>query len=154
MRWTLFLLLGYARAAEDEVVTAGGVHTGVVIDLLILFGCVFILAGAVGMLRFPDFYTRLHAATKLVTLGGIGLFGGAAFAFAAEQATDRVLLIAAFFFLTAPLSGYMIARAGYLRGLPPYFEEGSVDDWGARGAAVAGLPQPERVAQRDESPGA
>lgn len=105
-------------------------------ELLILFGCVFLLAAAIGVFRFPDFYTRLHASTKLVTLGGLGIFIGAAIAFAPVQAVQRVLLIAVFFFLTAPLSGYMIARAGYLRGLQPYWEATSVDEWGACGEAA------------------
>lgn len=104
-------------------------------EALILFGCVFILAAALGMLRFPDFYTRLHASTKLPTLGGLGIFGGAALAFSAVGAADRVLLIALFFLLTAPLSGYMIARSGYLQGVRPYREDTSVDQWGALGAA-------------------
>jgi multicomponent Na+:H+ antiporter subunit G len=92
------------------------------------------------LVRFPDFYTRLHATTKLVTLGGLGIFGGAAIAFAPVGATSRVLLIAVFFFLTAPLSGYMIARAGYLRGLEPYREDTSVDEWEALGSTSSDLP--------------
>lgn len=125
--------LGRAAAAEGEgAVVAGG--PPLIAELLILFGCVFILAAGLGMLRFPDFYTRLHASTKPVTLGGLGIFGGAAIAFAPFGATSRVLLIAAFFFLTAPLSGYMIARAGYLRGLEPYREPSSRDEWQSCGA--------------------
>ncbi len=126
------------------VAAAPMVQSTLISELLILFGCLFILAGAIGLLRFPDFYTRLHATTKLMTLGGLGLFGGAAVAFVGFDATSRVLLIAAFLFLTTPLSGYMIARAGYLRGLTPYCEEGSVDDWQAKGDAVASLPRPVR----------
>ena len=87
-------------------------------DLFLLFGSFFILAAAIGVFRFPDFYTRLHASTKLVTLGGIGIFIAAALRFGTPLAVLRVVLIIAFFFLTAPLSAYMIARSGYLRGLP------------------------------------
>ncbi len=105
-----------------------------VAQVLVLLGCVFLLAAAVGLVRFPDVYTRLHAATKLVTLGGLGIFAGAAIAFYPVDGTPRVLLIAGFFLLTAPLSGYMIARSAYLRGLPWFQEEGSVDDWGALGS--------------------
>jgi len=105
-----------------------------VAQVLVLLGCVFLLAAAVGLVRFPDVYTRLHAATKLVTLGGLGIFTGAGIAFYPVDGTPRVLLIAGFFFLTAPLSGYMIARSAYLRGLPWFQEEGSVDDWGALGS--------------------
>ena len=119
------ILWGSARASQEAPVLA----SNLVAEVLILFGAVFILAAALGMLRFPDFYTRLHATTKLVTLGGIGIFGGSAAIFASVGATERVLLIAAFFILTAPLSGYMVARAGYLGGLGPYREETSVDEW-------------------------
>lgn len=125
----LFAPLSRAQAAQ-----ADGLESHPVAEGLILFGAIFILAAALGMLRFPDFYTRLHASTKLVTLGGIGIFGGAAAIFASVGAAERVLLIAAFFLLTAPLSGYMIARAGYLGGLEPYFEESSSDEWNACGA--------------------
>lgn len=106
----------------------------VIIDASLLLGSFFILAAAVGVFRFPDFYTRLHASTKLVTLGGVGVFVAAALTFGTPLAVSRVVLITAFFFLTAPLSAYMIARSGYLRGLPFYREAGSVDEWDACGA--------------------
>lgn len=108
--------------------------TAVAGDVFLLLGSFFILAAAVGVFRFPDFYTRLHASTKLVTLGGVGVFVAAALTFGTPLAVSRVVLITVFFFLTAPLSAYMIARSGYLRGLPFYREAGSVDEWGACGA--------------------
>ncbi len=105
-------------------------------DLLVLFGSFFILAAAIGVFRFPDFYTRLHASTKLVTLGGIGIFVAAALHFGTPLAVSRTVLITTFFFLTAPISAYMIARSGYLRGLPFYREPGSADEWDACGAQL------------------
>ena len=127
---------GTAFAAPAADAAHATVNGGPLSDVLILLGSVFLLAAAVGVLRFPDVYIRLHAATKLVTLGGLGIFGGAAIAFAEVGASERVLLVAAFFFLTAPLSGYMIARSGYLRGLTPVREASSVDEWGACGSAA------------------
>ncbi|CAN5882820.1 hypothetical protein BH24DEI2_BH24DEI2_18260 [soil metagenome] len=133
------MLSAVAVTAPQAKAVEQAVERSLVAELLILFGCVFILTAGIGMLRFPDFYARLHASSKLLTLGGIGIFGGAAIAFAPLGVTQRVLLTAVFFFLTAPLSSYMIARAGYLRGLKPYAEEGSVDEWGALGAASEAL---------------
>ena len=115
-----------------------------IFDLLTLIGSFFILVGAVGMFRFPDFYTRLHASTKVVTLGGFGIFLGSAFVFNDTLATTRLLLIAMFFLLTAPLSGYMVARSGYLHGLTIYEEENSVDEWGECGSEGA-EPAEERT---------
>lgn len=137
----LVALAGTASAAAQGAPLDGNP----VSDGLILFGSVFLVAAAVGVLRFPDVYVRLHAATKLVTLGGVGIFGGAAIAFADIGAQERVLLVAAFFFLTAPLSGFMIARSGYLRGLAPVKESSSVDEWGALGAAVEEAVEDDRA---------
>ncbi|MEX2543374.1 MAG: monovalent cation/H(+) antiporter subunit G [Trueperaceae bacterium] len=132
----LFVLAHVALGQEQPVQGSAeqGLRGQVLAEGLILFGAVFILAAALGMLRFPDFYTRLHASTKLVTLGGLGILGGAALAFSAVGASERVLLIAAFFLLTAPLSGYMIAHSGYLGGLRPFREDSSVDEWQECGA--------------------
>jgi multicomponent Na+:H+ antiporter subunit G len=137
MRLTLPALAaaaGTAAHAEAPARAASTLDGHPVAQVLVLLGCVFLLAAAVGLVRFPDVYTRLHAATKLVTLGGLGIFSGAAIAFYPVDGTPRVLLIAGLFFLTAPLSGYMIARSAYLRGLPWFQEEGSVDDWQALGS--------------------
>lgn len=114
----------------------------VVSDLFLLLGSFFILAAAVGVFRFPDFYTRLHASTKLVTLGGVGIFVAAALSLETPFAVSRLILITTFFFLTAPLSAYMIARSGYLRGLPFYRDAGSVDEWDACGAQVGVEDEP------------
>lgn len=129
-----------ASSENSERIGPPVVNTNLAEELLILFGSFFVLAAAIGMLRFPDFYTRLHASTKLVTLGGIGILIGAAFGFNDVQVSLRVILIIVFFFLTAPLSGYMIGRAGYLRGLPFYKEWGSIDEWQALGS---GSTEPE-----------
>lgn len=146
-------LLVLAEKAATDTTPEHGLRGHLFAEGLILFGALFILVAAFGMLRFPDFYIRLHASTKLVALGGLGILGGAALAFSAVGASERVLLIAAFFLLTAPLSGYMIAHAGYLSGLEPHWEESSVDEWQECGA-LAGLTYEETVARtapRDES---
>lgn len=131
MAW---LLCSPVLAAPADQTAEQDLAGNLLAEGLILFGALFILAAALGMLRFPDFYTRLHASTKLVTLGGLGILGGASIAFSEVGSGERVLLIAAFFLLTAPLSGYMIAHAGYLSGLTPYREESSVDEWQSCGA--------------------
>src|SRR5690606_21522660 len=136
--------LGWAGLAlaqdvsAEEAVLRGNLGA----EVLILIGSVFLLLAAIGVLRFPDFYTRLHASTKLVTLGGNAIFGGAAIVFSADGANGRVLLIVVFDLVTAPLSGYMSGRACYLRGLPPAKEGASVDEWGALGAATEEFEEP------------
>ncbi len=140
---TVTLLLASAGYAQSET-TIDRSAPYFIFDLLTLIGSFFILVGALGMFRFPDFYTRLHASTKVVTLGGFGIFLGSALVFNDTLATTRLLLIAMFFLLTAPLSGYMVARSGYLHGLTIYEEENSVDEWDACGSEGA-EPSEENV---------
>ena len=110
-------------------------------DLPILFGAFFVLTAAIGVVRFPDLYSRLHASSKLVTLGSAGIFLGVAFALNDAAAFTRLAAVLLFPFLTTPLSAYLIAQAAYLRGLPPVLS-GGVDEWGALGQA-------EELAQAD-----
>ena len=84
----------------------------VLIALLLVVGGLFALVGAVGLVRFPDFYMRLHAPTKASTLG----VGGVLLAsMVASWASGRVglheLLITLFVFITAPVSANLLALA-------------------------------------------
>ena len=110
-------------------------------DVPILIGAFFVLSAAIGVVRFPDLYSRLHASSKLVTLGSAGIFLGAAATFQDSAAFTRLLAVLMFQFLTTPLAAYLIAQAAYLRGLPPVLP-GGIDEWGALGRA-------EELAQAD-----
>lgn len=103
-------------------------------DIPILIGAFFVLTAAVGMVRFPDLYSRLHASSKLVTLGSAGIFLGVAFELADAAAFTRLAAVLLFQFLTTPLTAYLIAQAAYLRGLAPELD-GGTDEWGALGQA-------------------
>ena len=82
--------------------------------MLILFGAGFALIGSIGLLRFPDVFTRLHGPTKATTLGVGGVLLGTILYLALQGETGvvRELLITVFLFLTAPASAHMLARAG------------------------------------------
>lgn len=80
---------------------------------LLVIGSLAALIGTWGMLRLPDFMTRLHAPTKAATLGaGCALAALALrFYFAEGGSSLRYLLPLAFVFITAPVSAHMLARA-------------------------------------------
>lgn len=83
--------------------------------LLIVIGSLTSIVSAIGLIRFPDVYSRAHAATKtttvavLITLVGIFIYYIAAESFM----SIRILLTILFVFLTAPVSGHLILRASY-----------------------------------------
>ncbi|MCU0927808.1 MAG: Na+/H+ antiporter subunit G [Burkholderiaceae bacterium] len=84
----------------------------VVIAAMLVVGGVFALVGAVGMLRFPDFYMRMHAPTKATTLGVGGvLVASMAVNWARGNYGVHELLITLFLFITAPVSANLMAKA-------------------------------------------
>lgn len=103
-------------------------------DVPILLGAFFVLTAAIGLVRFPDLYSRLHASSKLVTLGSAGIFLGVALGFSQTEALTRLVAVLLFQFLTTPLSAHLIAQAAYLRGLGPLLE--GPDEWNALGRAT------------------
>ena len=82
------------------------------IAALLVAAGVFALAGAVGMLRFPDFFMRLHAPTKATTLGVGGvLLASMVLSWARGSFGVHELLITIFLFVTAPISASLLAKA-------------------------------------------
>jgi len=83
------------------------------LSLLLLVGSGFVLVGALGLHRLPDFYTRLHGPTKATTLGVGGLLIASLLHFSVEQPglSLHEILITLFLFLTAPVSAHLLAKA-------------------------------------------
>ena len=80
---------------------------------LMASGAFFAFAMTIGMLRFPDAYTRLHAGTKGLTIGGGLILMGAALAAPDWVFALRILLVGVFLLITNPIATQAIARANY-----------------------------------------
>ncbi|RZU34223.1 monovalent cation/H(+) antiporter subunit G [Blastococcus saxobsidens] len=87
----------------------------VVAVVLLLLGAFLCLTAGLGLLRFPDVLTRMHAGTKPQVLGVLLVMVGAAIRLQGWSATWMLLLVAAFQLLTAPVSAHMISRVAYRR---------------------------------------
>jgi len=94
--------------------------------VIMAFGLFFNFAGAVGLVRLPDVYSRVHAANKAVTLGTCSILFGAFVMFPLSQEGLKALLCIVFLLLTAPTAAHAIARGAYHYGVPLW--EGSVVD--------------------------
>ncbi len=98
-------------------------------------GAGFVALAAVGLLRLPDLYTRMHAVTKATTFGmGLLLLASALEAWRAQVLPVAELLVLVFVFLTNPVGAHLLARAAYLSGLP--MREGSLDEMGRLGESA------------------
>jgi multicomponent Na+:H+ antiporter subunit G len=88
------------------------------ISLFLWSGSGFVLLAAVGLLRFPDVFTRMHAVAKAGTLGITGLAIAVGIYFAELGVLFQAMLIILFLLLTAPVATHMIGRAAYWAGVP------------------------------------
>jgi multicomponent Na+:H+ antiporter subunit G len=89
-------------------------------------GAFFVFVAALGVLRLPDVYMRISAASKASTLGVSALLTGTALYFGDAPTLFRVGAILLFIALTVPVGGHMIGRAGYVSGSPLW--KGSICD--------------------------
>jgi multicomponent Na+:H+ antiporter subunit G len=90
-----------------------------VISFLLLAGSITVLVGAIGVIRFPDVYNRMHATSKNTTLGAISILLGATIWFSFEFGlTLKLLLALPFLFWTASAGAFMIGRAAHRTGTP------------------------------------
>jgi len=85
--------------------------------LLIGIGLVFDLVGTIGLVRLPDIYNRLQAATKCVTLGTAVLLAGVAVYAGPSALGMKAVLCAAFILLTSPVGAHAIARGSHISGV-------------------------------------
>jgi multicomponent Na+:H+ antiporter subunit G len=84
--------------------------------ILMAVGVLFDLFGCIGLVRLPDVYNRLQAATKCVTLGTCLILFGVAFLVPGE-ATSKALLCAVFILLTSPVCAHALARGAHRHGI-------------------------------------
>ena len=91
--------------------------------VLLLGGSFFFVVGAVGMVRMPDIYTRMHATSVTETLGAGLMVAGMMLQAGWSQTTGKLFLLGALFFLTAPVATHALAQASLHMGVRPKLEE-------------------------------
>jgi len=122
--------------------------------VLVVSGLFFFFGAVVGLVRFPDFYTRMHAAGKGDTLSTLLITLGLAVqvVYHGEGVQDlvalKVLAIGVFIMLTSPTSTHALMRAGYGDGIEPVVKPGmaGIRDLGGpflEGVEPASIPEPE-----------
>ncbi len=126
------------------VALIGGLH--------VVLGGLFVLTGALGVARFPDVYTRLHAAGVADTMGAATILVGLALVALANDGAGPdlgvalvVLKLAAilfFMWVSGPTACHALAKAAWLAGVPP---------WQAPGEAEAAPPPAVASASRDDA---
>lgn len=95
----------------------------IIIDAFIVLGCFFAFAGAVGLVRMPDSFSRMQSSTNISTLGILlALIGGflyAIFVMKQWESAVKIGVIGVLTVLANPVASHAIARAAYRRGVRP-----------------------------------
>ena len=99
----------------------------IVAGSLLLLGAFFVLVSAIGILRFPDLYMRMHGATKAGTLGAGLILLGASVLFGTLAVTVKAMAVFVFLLLTAPVAAHVLGRAAHYEDVPKW-ERTGVDE--------------------------
>ncbi len=100
----------------------------IITAILMITGSLFMLLSSIGLVKMPDIFTRMHAATKVGTVGVSSIVLALAFHFQEMKVTAPALLIIVFLLATAPIAAHMIGRAAYDIGVELW--KGTViDEW-------------------------
>jgi multicomponent Na+:H+ antiporter subunit G len=108
----------------------------IIASVLLIFGTLLVVAAGIGILRMPDLYIRMSAATKASTVGAASLLLAAAISFDGLSVKTQVAATIIFLLTTAPVGAHVIARAAYQKGQVELFEGTRQDDLGAYYAAT------------------
>ncbi len=84
--------------------------------VLVVSGSLLVLAAALGVLRLPDVFARMHAATKAATLGFLAVITATALVLPVSEHITQLALAGLFQLLTAPVAAHMIGRAAHRAG--------------------------------------
>lgn len=86
---------------------------------LLALGGLFCVIGAVGLLRMPDFYTRMHAASVIETLGAGLVIAGLMLLAGLTLATAKLAILGLLIFFASPTATHALAKAAHERGIVP-----------------------------------
>lgn len=98
----------------------------IIVMTLLVLGLIVFLGGSLGIVRFPDFYSRLHPAGKMDTLASLFMLGGLAlyelydFDTTSVLTALKILLILVFVFIASPTATHAIVDAGFRAGQKPW----------------------------------
>lgn len=90
-------------------------------------GCILCMIGGLGLLRLPDFYSRMHGGGITDTLGAGLVLVGLMFQGGLTMVTVKLVMILVALLITSPTSTHAVAKAAYTSGLKPFLGDKQED---------------------------
>ncbi|MCA9205392.1 MAG: monovalent cation/H(+) antiporter subunit G [Planctomycetales bacterium] len=116
---------------------------------LLVAGTAFVILSAVGVIRMPDLYTRMQAATKASSLGIALIILAACLHFRDLGVTTQGLLVIAFLWITSPIAAQILCRTAYLVNVP-LWESTVIDELASHESGIEGVPESGKHAATDQ----
>jgi multicomponent Na+:H+ antiporter subunit G len=117
-------------------------------NIIMGIGLLFSLLGCLGLIRLPDIYNRLQAATKCVTLGACCILLSLVIRYGFTESGIKGLLAVPVLFFTSTVSAHALIRGSHIFGIK-LWEKSIIDDYKADGLG-GGQDKPENKETRDE----
>ena len=95
----------------------------IITGILLALGCFFIIVASIGIIRFPDFFSRIHPAGKSDTLGQLLILSGLAVYEGFTLVSIKLLIIFTFILIANPTATQALAKAAFVAGLKPWEKE-------------------------------
>lgn len=96
--------------------------------LLLLAGSFLGISGAIGLFRFPDFYSRVHAASVTDTLCALLIISGLVLQAGFTLITVKLIIVLLFLWYTSPVAGHALVKAAHYHGLKPLLSDSNEDE--------------------------
>ena len=98
-----------------------------IVDILswicLILGSIFCMIGGLGLLRLPDFYSRMHGGGVTDTLGASLVLLGLMFQGGLTEVTVKLVMILVVLLITSPTSTHAVGKAAFTSGLKPFFND-------------------------------
>ena len=95
----------------------------IITGIFLAIGCFLLIVASIGVLRLPDFYTRMHAAGKTDTLGQTFILLGLVIYAGFSLVSIKLLIIIGLIYIINPTATHFLAKAAYVRGVKPWFKD-------------------------------
>ncbi|WP_342305365.1 monovalent cation/H(+) antiporter subunit G [Methanolobus sp. ZRKC5] len=111
-------------------------------NVVLIIGLFFVFLAMLGLARLPDVYNRLHATTKIGTLGAFGVMLSILLKVGFSPIGVKAITVALFILVTSPISAHMISRAAHRHGVG-LCKESVIDEYGKACSSACSIDENE-----------
>lgn len=97
----------------------------IITGIFVAMGCFLLIVASIGVVRLPDFYSRMHAAGKADTMGQTLILVGLIIYAGFSLVSIKLIIIMGLIYIINPTATHFLAKAAYVRGVKPWSKEES-----------------------------